>query len=498
MIFLYKIKNTNTSKKKEGIIGHIIVLAFAPGSPSLNPRRFELFCAAFKQRNPIICLIRASCQESLSAVVLRQNAIRLTSRNEVAVQESFCIETAGIGLGARDPDLPHSKGIAALIPTLPVIVVVFLLVVPAFSASFHSFQSFAPATIAEHTFNCIVFLQFSGATLLLRRCLDIVLLLLVSVGSWEGELTVATTTVVGEVVLLVAHLKLKLATIAGVVLAGHAKIKVGIFCQTPRPIGDEEIPNLVGVEEVARIDPCLLILLGLLDADAPGVVDVVVEGADGEVIGVPKGDGLAGGGVAVAEGNHLTHLGQVVLLVEGVERDAKEFVPATVVLPARRVAGNDVHVLSTDDLRSTVSEKMTMLIVRMVLGIDLVHPNYVVGRRHALELVDAAVHVNLAIGAEGLAAGIGVGLLQCRLDHFIGQFPPMKFKVLALEVGQVVLDLVVVKEEGASILLHPTAVRSQLPALVALSKTAFPVANSIGSDVSTLRWDGHSRCGQYR
>lgn len=86
-----------------------------------------------------------------------------------------------------------------------------------------------------------------------------------------------------------------------------------------------------------------------------------------------------------------------------------------------------------------------MLIIWMVLGIDLIHPNDIVGCRLAIELVDATIHVNLAIGTEGLAAGIGVGLFQCRLDHFIGQFLPVKFKVLALEVGQVVLHLVVVK-----------------------------------------------------
>ena len=342
--------------------------------------------------------------------------------------------------------MPHSKGIAALVPTLTVVVavvVVFLLVLLVL-ASLASLQPFSPASVVKHTLHWIVFRQFSG--ILWRRCLDdIRVLLLVSIRPGKGKLTVATTTIVGEVVLLVAHLELELATIAGVVLTCDAKVEVGIFSRTPRSIGNKEIPHLVGVEEVARVDTGLLILLGLLDADAPGVVDVVVESADSKVIGIAKGDGLAGSGVAVAKGDHLTHLGEIVLLVEGVEGDAEEFVPATVVLPAWGVAGDDVHVLPTHDLRSAVGEKMAMLIVWVVLGIDLVHPNNIGWCRLAIELVDTAIHVNLAIGTEGLAAGIGVSLFQCRLDHFIGQFLPVKFKVLALEVGQVVLHLVVVK-----------------------------------------------------
>lgn len=440
--------------------------------------------------------VHASCQRR-PPVVLRQNAVRLAGRNEVAVQESLRIKTAGIGLGARDPNLPHSKGVAALVPTLTVIVVVFLLVILASSPPFHPFPL---TSVAKHTLYCVFFFQFSLGVLL-RRCLDIlVVLLLTFLGSRKGKLTIATTTtiVVGEVVLLVAHLELELATVAGIVLAGHAQVEVGIFSRTPRPIGDEEIPHLVGVEEVAGVDTGLLILLGLLDADAPGVVDVIVEGANGKVVGVTEGDGLPRGGVAVAEGNHLAHLGEVVLLVEGIERDAEEFVAATIVLPARGVAGNDVHVLPTYDLRSTVSEKMAMLVVRVILGIDLVHPNDIVGCRLAIELIDAAVHVNLAIRTEGLATGIGVGLFQCRLDHFIGQFLPVKFKVLTLKVSKIVLHLVVVKEEGASILLHPTTVRGQLPAPVALSEAAFSVADSIGRNESILRWHGHSRGGQYR
>ena len=405
------------------------------------------------------------------------------------------VEVAGIRLGARDPNLPHPEGVAALVPTLAVVFVVVVVVVVAVAvALFLVVLAFVfscqplppPAAIAQHAFYCVILL--AGIFL--------VVLLGVPAGSREGELTL-TPTIVGEVVLLVAHLELELAAVAGVVLAGHAEVEVGIFTGTPRPIVDEEVPHLVGIEEVTRVDPGLLILVGLLDADAPGVVDVVVEGADAEVIGVAEGDGLAGGGVAIAEGDHLAHLGEVVLLVEGVEGDAEELVPAAVVLPAGGVTSDDVHVLPPDDLRPSVREKMAVLIIGMVLGIDLVHPYYIVGCRFAIKVVDAAIHVNLAVGAKGLAAGIGMSLVQGSLNHFICQFLPMKIKVLALEVGHVGVDLVVVEEESTSILLHPTAVRSQLPSLVALSETTLSVSHPIGRD-KTIRRNSHSRRGQYR
>ena len=397
--------------------------------------------------------------------------------DEVAIQESLNVEVAGFRLGARDPNLPHPEGVAALVPPLAVVfvvaavavVVVVLFLVLAFVFPCQPLPP--PAAIAQHAFYCIILLDG----------IFLVVLLGVPAGSREGELTL-TPTIVGEVVLLVANLELELAAVARVVLAGHAEVEVGIFTGTPRPIVDEEVPHLVGIEEVARVDPGLLILVGLLDADAPGVVDVVVEGADAEVIGVAEGDGLAGGGVAIAEGDHLAHLGEVVLLVEGVEGDAEELVPAAVVLPAGGVASDDVHVLPPNDLRSSVREKMAVLVIGMVLGMDLVHPYYIVGCRFAIKVVDAAIHVNLAVGAKGLAAGIGMSLVQGSLNHFICQFLPMKIKVLALEVGHVGVDLVVVEEESTSILLHPTAVRSQLPSLVALSETTLSVPNPIGRD----------------
>ena len=74
----------------------------------------------------------------------------------------------------------------------------------------------------------------------------------------------------------------------------------------------------------------------------------------------------------------------------------------------------------------------------------------------------------------------------------------MKFKVLTLEVGQVVLYLIDVEEKGTSILLHPTTVRSQLPALVALSETTFSIADPTRRNDSILQWHGRSRGGQYR
>jgi len=417
----------------------------------------------------------------------------LAGCDEVAIQESINVEVAGIRLGARDPNLPHPEGVAALVPTLAVVfvvvaVVLFLVVLIVLAFVFPCQPLPLPAAIAQHAFYCVILL--TGTFL--------VVLLGVPAGSREGELTLTPTVVgVGEVVLLVANLELELAAVAGVVLAGHAEVEVGIFTGTPRPVGDEEVPHLVGIEEVARVDPGLLILVGLLDADAPGVVDVVVEGADAEVVGVAEGDGLAGGGVAIAEGDHLAHLGEVVLLVEGVEGDAEELVPAAVVLPAGGVASDDVHVLPPNDLRPSVREKMAVLIIGMVLGIDLVHPYYIVGCRFAIKVVDAAIHVNLAVGAKGLAAGIGMSLVQGSLDHFICQFLPVKIKVLALEVGHVGVDLVVVEEESTSILLHPTAVRSQLPSLVALSETTLSVPHPIGRD-KTIRRNSHSRRGQYR
>ena len=109
---------------------------------------------------------------------LRYNTVRLTGDNEVAIQESLKIEVASIRLGARDPNLPHPEGVAALVPPLAVVFVVIVLVLFLVLASVFPFQPLPPpAAIAQHAFYCVILLVLVGV---LAR-------------SWEGELTPTST-----------------------------------------------------------------------------------------------------------------------------------------------------------------------------------------------------------------------------------------------------------------------------------------------------------------
>ena len=63
---LYKIKNTNTSKKEGGDHGAYYCPCFRPWLSISQSQRFELFGAAFKQHNPICLFVQAANKAFLS------------------------------------------------------------------------------------------------------------------------------------------------------------------------------------------------------------------------------------------------------------------------------------------------------------------------------------------------------------------------------------------------------------------------------------------------